>query len=224
VNRKAGYCFSALRHNGPTIQIPHMIDIALPSHGFCRSPCRLPRVRFGSPHVAVAPQRNFEAKSIQDSGIHSSNRISGTTLRSARRPKPLSHGSISPSARCVLQTNMVKLMLVVRNLFWTTRMTQPGSARQWCPPASSRMAFTIAVVLLFGLVSGLFHHHRSASESGACTFCHTIVNAQVGKQVAIALSNPPLLAMGTVELSGDPEPAVTFSLATLIPRAPPILR
>jgi len=103
-------------------------------------------------------------------------------------------------------------------------MTQPGSARQWCPPASSRMAFTIAVVLLFGLVSGLFHHHRSASESGACTFCHTIVNAQVGKQVAIALSNPPLLAMGTVELSGDPEPAVTFSLATLIPRAPPILR
>lgn len=101
-------------------------------------------------------------------------------------------------------------------------MTQPESTRTWCPSPSG-MAFTIAIVLLFGLLSGLFHHHSSESESDACNFCHAIVNAQVVEPVAVALCNPPLLDMGTVELSHNPEPVAAFRLATLIPRAPPIL-
>jgi hypothetical protein len=79
----------------------------------------------------------------------------------------------------------------------------------------------IVAILVLGLLGGLFHHHESASDSAACSYCHAGVQTPlVG--LANALVTPCFAAVGSVapaQPSGFPR-IVHFS--TLVPRAPPV--
>jgi hypothetical protein len=78
----------------------------------------------------------------------------------------------------------------------------------------------IVAILLLGLLGGLFHHHESASESAACSYCH------VGVQTApidppSALIAPLFAVLGVVTPARASDPPQIVPSAPLVPRAPP---
>jgi hypothetical protein len=82
------------------------------------------------------------------------------------------------------------------------------------------MEFAIVAILVLGLLGGLFHHHESASDSAACSYCHAGVQTPE-IDLAGALVAPSFAAVGSVapvQPFGFPR---IVQVSTLIPRAPP---
>jgi len=99
-------------------------------------------------------------------------------------------------------------------------MTRRRSDRHRTEFVSTRIAVIVAVAVL-GLLTGLFHYHRTGSAFDACAYCHAGVQTPVW-DLASALVAPLVAA---VRFVGPPSsarlaPAVRFS--SLISRAPPV--
>jgi hypothetical protein len=77
----------------------------------------------------------------------------------------------------------------------------------------------IAIVLL-GSLEGLFHHHESASNSAACSYCHAGVQTPV-INLAGTLITPYSAAVGSVTPTQPSHLARIVRFSTLVPRAPP---
>jgi hypothetical protein len=92
------------------------------------------------------------------------------------------------------------------------------------PARSSRnqvpvKALAIVAVLLLGLLGGLLHHHESAKESDACSYCHAGFQTPV-IDLARALIATTFAAFGFVVPAWPAYlPQVHFS--TIPPRSPP---
>jgi hypothetical protein len=81
-------------------------------------------------------------------------------------------------------------------------------------------AIAIVAILVLGLVGSLFHHHESASESAACSYCHAGVQTPV-MDLAGALVAPSFAVVGFVTLARLSRLPRIVQFSTLIPRAPP---
>jgi hypothetical protein len=82
-------------------------------------------------------------------------------------------------------------------------------------------ALVIFAILVLALLGGLFHHHESASDSSACSYCHVGVQTPV-IDLADALVAPFFAAVGSVAPTLVSDLPRTVHFSTLIPRAPPI--
>src|SRR5258706_589143 len=81
-------------------------------------------------------------------------------------------------------------------------------------------ALAIVAILLLGLLGGLFHHHESASESAACSYCHAGVQT-LPIDLSGALITPLFAVVGVVTPARASDPPRIVPSATLVPRAPP---
>jgi hypothetical protein len=82
------------------------------------------------------------------------------------------------------------------------------------------MEFAIVAILVLGLLGGLFHHHESASDSAACSYCHAGVQTPE-IDLAAALVAASFAVVGFVTLSQPSCLPRSVRFSTLIPRAPP---
>jgi hypothetical protein len=79
----------------------------------------------------------------------------------------------------------------------------------------------IVAIVILGLLGGLFHHHESASDSAACSYCNTGIEAPV-PDLAAALVAAFLVAIGSVTPTGPSHFPRIVRFSSLVPRAPPL--
>jgi hypothetical protein len=79
----------------------------------------------------------------------------------------------------------------------------------------------IVAILVLVLLGGLFHHHESASDSAACSYCHAGVQTPV-VDLAGALVTPSFAAVGSVAPAQPSDFPRISHFSTLVPRAPPV--
>jgi hypothetical protein len=78
----------------------------------------------------------------------------------------------------------------------------------------------IVAILILALVGGLFHHHKPASHSVACSYCHAGVQTPV-IDLAVALVVPLFAVVGIATPARPSHVPRIDRASTLIPRAPP---
>jgi hypothetical protein len=85
----------------------------------------------------------------------------------------------------------------------------------------AKKAVLIVAMLVLGLLAGLFHHHESASDYNACSYCHASVQTRVLDLAGALLARTSGVVGFVTPTRPSPLPrAVHFSL--LVPRAPPV--
>lgn len=93
---------------------------------------------------------------------------------------------------------------------------------RWCIRAQySTKPIAIVAIFVLGLLGGLFHHHESARDADACSYCHAGAQAPP-IDPATALVAPFLAAVGSVTPTRTSALSRNVQLSTLVPRAPPI--
>lgn len=101
--------------------------------------------------------------------------------------------------------------------FGTMKVKHPArSIRERLPSK----ALAIVAVLVFALFGCLFHHHESAPESAACSYCQAGVQTPV-IDLAGALVATTSAVLGFVTPARPSRLPRVVRFLTLVPRAPP---
>ena len=82
-------------------------------------------------------------------------------------------------------------------------------------------ALAVVAVLVVVLLGGLSHHHTSAADADACSYCHVGLETRVIDLTAAGL-RPPLASIGYITPTRPSRLPRIVHFLTLIPRAPPI--
>ena len=81
-------------------------------------------------------------------------------------------------------------------------------------------ALAIVVILVLGLLGGLIHHHESAGDFDACSYCHAGFQRPV-IDLSVALAATTFAVVGLVAPSRPACLPRVVHYSTLVPRAPP---
>jgi hypothetical protein len=88
-------------------------------------------------------------------------------------------------------------------------------------PLKSLKGFALIVILILGLLGGLFHHHESDSDCAACALCHA--SGHVAVTSLAGTIGTPFVPMIEFVNPGSPEPvAQVLPCTKFAPRAPPL--
>ena len=82
------------------------------------------------------------------------------------------------------------------------------------------IAVAIVIILILGLLGGLFHHHESESDQIACSYCHAGLQTPVF-DLAGALVVTTFAPVGFVTPRRASRIPRLVQSSTLVPRAPP---
>jgi hypothetical protein len=111
--------------------------------------------------------------------------------------------------------NWGKVSEVSRDLWTRGTYLELNLGNRFC-----RLGVALVVVLIIGLLGGLFHHHESDSARAACPLCSASVQTPVENLIG-ALLIRPVITVGMVSLDSPQSVDLLGSFDSTIPRAPP---